>query len=71
MSSSCEFLREKVKDCLSRSECMVKYGKPAKDCARLTEEHTSEECKATIRSLFVCKRGQLDARQRFRGSKDF
>lgn len=58
-----------VKDCLSRSECMVVNQKPAKECLDPKASDVSDSCKAMVTLLYHCKRGQLDQRSRFRGNK--
>eukprot|EP00035_Acanthoeca_spectabilis_P004224 m.100514 g.100514 ORF g.100514 m.100514 type:complete len:73 (-) comp12491_c0_seq2:3950-4168(-) len=69
MSSSCAEIRERVKECISRSECMVVQKKSAKECLNPQAELVSAECKSLITLLYHCKRGQLDQRSRFRGNK--
>jgi hypothetical protein len=58
-----------VRDCISKSECMVINRKPALECMGANAEGVSAECKSLVNLLFHCKRGQIDNRARFRGNK--
>jgi cytochrome c oxidase assembly factor 5 len=73
-----------MKDCLLRSDCVVKDGNKPSDCLRNHTNELPEECRMLRKATFDCKRGmvsptspfarvyltgsQLDMRNRFRGN---
>ncbi|KAH8118454.1 cytochrome c oxidase assembly protein PET191-domain-containing protein [Phellopilus nigrolimitatus] len=68
MSSSCHELIDLLKDCLMRSDCVVKQGHLPSECLRNHMDELPEECKSIRTAVFNCKRGMLDMRKRFRGN---
>ncbi|KAJ7228729.1 cytochrome c oxidase assembly protein PET191 [Mycena pura] len=68
MSSSCKGLLAAMRDCLMRSDCVVKDGHTPSDCLRLHTDELPEECQMLRKATFECKRGMLDMRNRFRGN---
>eukprot|EP00047_Mylnosiga_fluctuans_P005825 m.242967 g.242967 ORF g.242967 m.242967 type:complete len:81 (+) comp14136_c0_seq1:3-245(+) len=71
MTTDCQTLREQLEFCLSHSECMVIHKKSANECLKKDTPGVSESCRAYAQSLFECKRGMMDNRNRFRGNKYF
>ena len=71
MSTACSGLRELFMDCLSKSDCMVVEKKPGSQCAKYEEKGVPDSCRQIQASLFECKRGMLDQRNRFRGNKGY
>ena len=59
MSSSCQDLVALLKDCLMRSDCVVKDGNLPSDCLRNHFNELPEECKSIRTALFNCKRGMV------------
>ncbi|KAG2013731.1 hypothetical protein CC2G_010610 [Coprinopsis cinerea AmutBmut pab1-1] len=68
MSSSCQGLLDALKECLLRSDCVVKHGRLPSECLRKHTNELPEECQALRKATFECKRGMLDMRKRFRGN---
>ncbi|KAH8830800.1 cytochrome c oxidase assembly protein PET191-domain-containing protein [Flagelloscypha sp. PMI_526] len=68
MSSSCNGLLAALKECLLRSDCVIKQGNLPSDCLRDHLEELPLECQQLRRATFECKRGMLDMRNRFRGN---
>ncbi|KAJ7283719.1 cytochrome c oxidase assembly protein PET191-domain-containing protein [Mycena rebaudengoi] len=68
MSASCQGLLAAMKDCLLRSDCVVKDGNKPSDCLRNHTDELPEECQMLRKATFDCKRGMLDMRNRFRGN---
>ncbi|KAL5508139.1 ELP2_2 [Sanghuangporus vaninii] len=68
MSSSCNDLKALLKDCLMRSDCVVKDGRLPSDCLRNHLDELPEECRAVRLAVYNCKRGMLDMRKRLRGN---
>jgi hypothetical protein len=57
MSASCEPLLEALKDCLMRSDCVLKKGKLPSECLRQHTDELPESCKSLRQAVFECKRG--------------
>ena len=57
MSATCEPLLEALKDCLMRSDCVLKKGKLPSECLRQHTDELPESCKALRHAVFECKRG--------------
>ncbi|KAF8195967.1 cytochrome c oxidase assembly protein PET191-domain-containing protein [Mycena galopus ATCC 62051] len=68
MSSSCKGLLAAMRDCLMRSDCVVKDGHKPSECLRNHTSELPEECQSLRRATFECKRGMIDMRNRFRGN---
>ncbi|PCH41383.1 hypothetical protein WOLCODRAFT_69748 [Wolfiporia cocos MD-104 SS10] len=68
MSSSCQHLITALKECLLRSDCVVKQGHLPSECLKDHTNELPEECKSLRLATFECKRGMLDMRKRFRGN---
>ncbi|KAE9410418.1 hypothetical protein BT96DRAFT_983956 [Gymnopus androsaceus JB14] len=68
MSSSCQGLLAALKDCLMRSDCVMKQGNLPSDCLKNHTDELPEECQSLRKATFECKRGMLDMRKRFRGN---
>lgn len=71
MSTSCNGLRQLFEECLAKSDCMAVEGKSGNECAKWSETGVDQKCRGIQKSLFDCKRGMLDQRNRFRGNKGF
>ncbi|KAG9288299.1 hypothetical protein G9A89_021330 [Geosiphon pyriformis] len=69
MPSSCKEIRQALVECLLESECVRLNRITPKECLQPENAHLISECQAIRRSLFECKRSQLDMRTRFRGNK--
>ena len=59
MSSSCEPLLNQLKDCLLRSDCVVKQGNLPSECLKKHFDELPEECKALRHAVYSCKRGMV------------
>lgn len=57
MSASCEPLLEALKDCLMRSDCVLKKGKLPSECLRQHTDELPDTCKSLRHAVFECKRG--------------
>jgi len=57
-----------LKSCLIRSECVLRQGHLPSECLKEHYDQLPDECKNLSRSLYECKRGMLDMRNRFRGN---
>ena len=57
MSASCEPLLEALKDCLMRSDCVLKKGKLPSECLRQHTDELPDACKSLRHAVFECKRG--------------
>ncbi|KIM33409.1 hypothetical protein M408DRAFT_61493 [Serendipita vermifera MAFF 305830] len=68
MSTSCEGIRIALKACLIRSDCVLRQNHLPSECLKDHFEGLPDECKQLRQSLFECKRGMLDMRNRFRGN---
>jgi len=69
MSFSCAHLVASLKECLLRSDCVVKQGLLPSECIKEHYDELPIECQAFRQAVFECKRSQLDMRKRFRGVK--
>ncbi|KDQ64835.1 hypothetical protein JAAARDRAFT_28476 [Jaapia argillacea MUCL 33604] len=65
---SCEPLLAALKECLLRSDCVVKQGHLPSECLKNHSNELPEECKSLRKATYDCKRGMLDMRKRFRGN---
>lgn len=54
---SCEPLLSALKDCLLRSDCVVKDGRLPSDCLKHHLDELPEECRSLRKATFECKRG--------------
>ncbi|KAF8351522.1 cytochrome c oxidase assembly protein PET191 [Amanita rubescens] len=68
MSSSCQNLLAALKDCILRSDCVLKDNRLPSDCLKNNISDLPEECQSLRKATFECKRGMLDMRKRFRGN---
>ncbi|KAF8505489.1 cytochrome c oxidase assembly protein PET191-domain-containing protein [Russula emetica] len=68
MSNYCGPLLVALKDCVLRSDCVMKDGKLPSECLKHHLDELPEECKSLRLATFECKRGMLDMRKRFRGN---
>ncbi|PVG01034.1 hypothetical protein CPB86DRAFT_691756, partial [Serendipita vermifera] len=68
MSTSCEGIRMALKSCLIRSDCVLRQNRLPSECLKEHFDELPEECKQLRASLYECKRGMLDMRNRFRGN---
>ncbi|KAF8897473.1 cytochrome c oxidase assembly protein PET191-domain-containing protein [Infundibulicybe gibba] len=68
MASSCQNLLAALKDCLLRSDCVLKHGNLPSECLKDHFDALPEECQSLRKATFECKRGMLDMRKRFRGN---
>ncbi|KAJ7368236.1 cytochrome c oxidase assembly protein PET191-domain-containing protein [Mycena albidolilacea] len=59
MSSSCKGLLAAMRDCLMRSDCVVKDGHKPSECLRNHTHELPEECQSLRRATFECKRGMV------------
>ena len=57
MSASCEPLLEALKDCLMRSDCVLKKGRLPSECLRQHTDELPDTCKSLRHAVFECKRG--------------
>ena len=57
MSATCEPLLEALKDCLMRSDCVLKKGKLPSECLRQHTDELPDSCKSLRQAVFECKRG--------------
>lgn len=57
MSATCEPLLEALKDCLMRSDCVLKKGKLPSECLRQHMDELPDSCKSLRHAVFECKRG--------------
>ena len=57
MSATCEPLLEALKDCLMRSDCVLKKGKLPSECLRQHTDELPDSCKSLRHAVFECKRG--------------
>lgn len=57
MSATCEPLLEALKDCLMRSDCVLKKGKLPSECLRNHTDELPDACKSLRHAVFECKRG--------------
>lgn len=69
MSATCEPLLDALKDCLMRSDCVLKKGKLPSECLRQHTDELPDSCKSLRQAVFECKRGLVDMRKRFRGNQ--
>ncbi|KAF8271764.1 cytochrome c oxidase assembly protein PET191-domain-containing protein [Lactarius quietus] len=68
MSNYCEPLLAALKECVLRSDCVVKKGRLPSECIKNHIDELPEECRSLRLATFECKRGMLDMRKRFRGN---
>ncbi|XP_025086911.1 cytochrome c oxidase assembly factor 5-like [Pomacea canaliculata] len=69
---ACVGLREDLRECLLKSDCVRKNGKTPKECLRLGNDPSiPSECQSLRTAFFECKRSLLDMRQRFRGRRGY
>ena len=57
MSASCEPLLEALKDCLMRSDCVLKKGRLPSECLKQHTDELPDSCKSLRHAVFECKRG--------------
>jgi len=57
MSATCDPLLEALKDCLMRSDCVLKKGKLPSECLRQHTDELPDACKSLRHAVFECKRG--------------
>ena len=57
MSATCEPLLDALKDCLMRSDCVLKRGKLPSECLREHTDELPDSCKSLRQAVFECKRG--------------
>ena len=57
MSATCEPLLEALKDCLMRSDCVLKKGKLPSECLKQHTDELPDACKSLRHAVFECKRG--------------
>ncbi|KZT24468.1 hypothetical protein NEOLEDRAFT_1094170 [Neolentinus lepideus HHB14362 ss-1] len=65
---SCEPLMAALKECILRSDCVVKQDRLPSECLKHHIDELPEECQSLRKATFECKRGLLDMRKRFRGN---
>ncbi|XP_064607566.1 cytochrome c oxidase assembly factor 5-like [Liolophura sinensis] len=69
---ACSGLRDDLKECLLKSDCVRVHGKTPKECLMLKNDpNIPEECYSLRRAFYECKRSLLDMRTRFRGRKGY
>ncbi|KAL8585664.1 hypothetical protein ACOMHN_053162 [Nucella lapillus] len=70
---ACSGLRDDLKECLLKSDCVRKDGRTPKECLLLggSDPNFPTECQSLRSAFFECKRSLLDMRQRFRGRKGY
>ena len=68
MASSCSEERDKLLACLVDSEC-IKSGRSIKECQDLPEAGNPSGCYERRMAFYLCRRGQLDMRKRFKGNR--
>ncbi|KAL5011395.1 hypothetical protein ScPMuIL_009946 [Solemya velum] len=69
---ACHGVKEDLKECLLKSDCVTKLGKTPKECLMLgNDPSVPDECRGLRVAFFECKRSLLDMRQRFRGRKGY
>ena len=61
MSATCEPLLEALKDCLMRSDCVLKKGKLPSECLRQHTDELPDACKSLRHAVFECKRGLVSS----------
>ena len=71
MSATCEPLLEALKDCLMRSDCVLKKGKLPSECLRQHTDELPDSCKSLRHAVFECKRGLVSLLQSVRRSPPF
>lgn len=59
MSSSCQGLLAALKECLMRSDCVMKQGNLPSDCLKNHMDELPEECQSLRKATFECKRGMV------------
>jgi len=63
----CEPLLASLKECLLRTDCVLKQNLPPSVCLKEHGHELPLECQHLRQALFDCKRSKLDMRKRFRG----
>uniref|UniRef100_A0A1I8GDK6 UDP-N-acetylglucosamine transferase subunit ALG13 n=1 Tax=Macrostomum lignano TaxID=282301 RepID=A0A1I8GDK6_9PLAT len=66
---ACTHLKEELRLCLLLSDCVKRDRRTPLDCLRDPKADVPAECQAARYNLFICRREQLDNRNRFRGKK--
>lgn len=56
MSITCEPLLAALKECLLRSDCVVKQGRLPSECLKEHVDELPEECQSLRKATFECKR---------------
>ncbi|KXJ25888.1 cytochrome c oxidase assembly factor 5 [Exaiptasia diaphana] len=69
--TACGGLRHELKECILKSDCVVKHGNHPTMCMKTDVEGVSDDCRKIQYAFFECKRSLLDFRTRFRGRKGY
>jgi len=64
----CDYVLSLLKDCLMRSDCVLKRDLLPSDCLKHHLDELPQECRLLRQAHYDCKRGLLDMRLRFRGN---
>ncbi|KAG8992635.1 hypothetical protein FRB94_011421 [Tulasnella sp. JGI-2019a] len=64
----CDYVMSLLKECLLRSDCVLKQNRLPSDCLRNHIDELPQECRLLRQAHYDCKRGLLDMRLRFRGN---
>ncbi|KIO30501.1 hypothetical protein M407DRAFT_242161 [Tulasnella calospora MUT 4182] len=65
---ACDHVLALLKECLLRSDCVLKRNELPSTCLKEHFEELPLECKLLRNAHYECKRGLLDMRLRFRGN---
>lgn len=64
----CDYVLPLLKECLLRSDCVLKQNILPSKCLKEHFDELPQECRLLRNAHFECKRGLLDMRLRFRGN---
>ncbi|KCV72067.1 hypothetical protein H696_01475 [Fonticula alba] len=67
MGSSCQALRQRLFECIQKSECFANNGGQGKKCLDRDAEGVPENCRTLQNAYANCRREMIDMRSRFRG----
>ncbi|EDO35361.1 predicted protein [Nematostella vectensis] len=70
-AKSCAGLRSELKECILKSDCVVKHGMRPSECLKAESAGVEDDCRRVQYAFFECKRSLLDFRNRFRGRKGY
>jgi len=65
----CDTLKEELRLCLLRSDCVRRERRTPLECMKSTDDSVPEECTILRQAYFQCRHELMSTRNRFRGKK--